>query len=303
VHSCRQTDSSKRWRYLSSVAIAFFIAIDPARADGWIDVAPALVHYENLTRAQHAEDRRSDQAFALQAAGTYAYAVSGSDVLTASLEAHSEAYRRYGGLDLVAVGATATARHKFGVGSSVPWVLAAISAARENYSDDTRDGGRLRVVLEMGRRISAALDASIGVASEHRYGDFDPPSRVPGYSSRVFDLRGKSAYARAGLGVGEQLFFAGHIAVRRGEVESTSRQNLAIFLASDAIAEDPAFNDPGLYAYRLHATTYSALLTASFAMTERASINLTYADSHSRAGYGLSYDDQSIGLSLAYRCP
>ena len=303
MHAHSHVDLPKRWRFLSSVAIAFFIAIDPAFADGWIDIEPALVHYDNLTRAQHAADRRSDTAAALQASAAYLLALTGADTIGGSLDVRGEAYRQYPRLDVMALGAGASYRHKFGLGSTMPWMLASVSYAREDYRDDLRDGERLRLALEIGRRVSDALDVAAGISAEHRSGDFNPPPPLPGYSARVFDLRGKSAYARTGVALSDRLFLSARLTVRRGDVESTAQQGFAIFVASDAIAQDPAFRDPSLYAYRLHATTYSAQLTASWAMSDRASVNLTYADNRSRAAYDLSYDDRALRVSVALRYP
>ena len=55
----------------------------------------------------------------------------------------------------------------------------------------------------------------------------------------------------------ERLQIGGRVSVRRGDVESTTRQNLDIFLASDAIAADPTFGSD-FYAYRLRGTTNDA---------------------------------------------
>src|SRR5207248_974445 len=130
----------ERWRYLSSVATAFFVLAGPACADGWIDVEPALVAYDNLTRAQAPEDRRWDRAVSLQVSGGHMVAWSGFDSIDLALDARSEAYRRYRGLDVLAVGATVGYRHKFGVGNDRPWIAANVHGAHEDYRDDTRDG-------------------------------------------------------------------------------------------------------------------------------------------------------------------
>ncbi|MDQ6620014.1 MAG: hypothetical protein M3Z31_10015 [Pseudomonadota bacterium] len=154
-----------------------------------------------------------------------------------------------------------------------------------------------------GKRISPSLDASLGVAVEHRRGRSDGEPEVPGYSTRVFDLRGRSAFVRLGYAVDEHLFITGELAVRRGQVESTAQQGYAIFSAADAIAEDHAFGDASLYAYRVHATTASARLTASWALSDRASVNPLYADNRARAAYDLAYTDRSLGVSIIFRYP
>ncbi len=158
-------------------------------------------------------------------------------------------------------------------------------------------------LLEAGYRINEAFDVAIGGVLDRRYGKYDPQPLVPGFSARVFDLQGTSGYVRAGYALNDRLLLTGHFAVRRGDVESTAQQSMAIFLASDAIADDPAFNDPSLYAYRLPGTTYSATVSASWALSDSTSLNLIYADNRTRAAYDLRYDDRAITLSVAYRYP
>ncbi len=272
-------------------------------ADGWIDVDGSLIDYSNLTRAQDPADRRPDQGLGVDFSSGHYLAFSGYDGVSLTLDARGELYRRYSGLDFVALGGTATYRHKYGLGPNVPWTLASISVARERYREPIRDGDRLVVTLEAGYRASEAFDLALGGTLDRRYGKYDPAPQVPGYSARVFDLQGVSAYLRAGYAINDRLLLTGRVAVRRGDIESTAQRSYAIFVASDAIADDPAFNDPNLYAYRLPATTYSGSLAASWILTDSASLNLVYAGNRTRAAYGLEYADRAVTVSIAYRYP
>ena len=184
----------------------------------------------------------------------------------------------------------------------MPWVLASVSVARDDYRENVSDSDRLRIGAELGRRFSESFDGAIGVALDRRYGKSDLTD-VPGYSGRVFDLQGQSAHARVGYAPNERLLLTALLAVRRGDVESTAQQNYPILLAADAIADDPAFRDPNLYAYRLPATTYSGTLSASWALSDRSSLNFAYVDNRARAGYGLAYNDRALTLSIAHRYP
>jgi len=305
VHSARAyaRGSARGTAVAGALAAGVTLFATAAGADGWGDVHAAATHYTNLTRAQSPADRRSDQAAAVNYTGGRYFALSGSDVVSVSLDARAEAYRRYRGLDSYALGGTASYRRKLGVGVTVPWVLASISAVRDDFRESVRDSHRVAFTAEAGHRVTPAFDFSVGVTIDRRYGKFDPKPEVPGYSARVFDLQGRGAYARASYAVDQKLLVAGRFAVRRGDVEVTSQRSTAVYLASDAIADDPAFEDYDLYAYRLPGTTYSTSVNASWAVSDNASLNLALVRNRTDSPYDLVYFDRAITLSFAYRYP
>ena len=228
-------------RRLFTLAFALVTSITPpAHADGWVDVDASFIDYNNLTHAQNAEDRRPDRALARNLSGGHYIAFSGRDGISLTLDTRAEVYRRYTGLDFLSVGGTAVYKRKFGLSANVPWVLASVFVAHDDYRANVRDSDRLRIGAELGRRFSKSFDGAIGVALDRRNGKSD-------------------------------------------------------------IADDPAFRDPNLYAYRLPATTYSGTLSASRALSDQSSINFAYVDSRARAGYGLAYNDRALTLSIAHR--
>ncbi|HEX3633247.1 MAG TPA: hypothetical protein VHZ01_12115 [Casimicrobiaceae bacterium] len=269
------------------LAMMLLCAAWPARAEWFYDARAGAQYDDNLTRAQQAADVRGDGAATLAAAAGWFHAPSGADGITLSLEASSEAYARFHGLNLISIGGTASYRHKFGLGHDVPWASISVSAAHDDFRDDIRDSDRLEARLEVGRRLSESLDASLGIAADRRRAGNDRPV-VPGISGKVFDLRGQSAFARVAYDVTERLQVGARVSVRRGDVESTTRQNLAIFLASDAIAADPTFGSD-FYAYRLRGTTSSANATLSWALSDNSSLNLGYAVARTSAYDDLDY--------------
>jgi hypothetical protein len=152
----------------------------------------------------------------------------------------------------------------------------------------------------LGQRFSEAFDASVGIVHDRRYARNDRPV-VPGISGKVFDVQGKSAFVRAGYALTDQLQVGANFAVRRGGVVSTTRQHLEIFLESDAIAADPAFGDD-FFAYRLRgtSTTQTAAITLSWALSDRSSLNLRYADERTSAYDDLDYRGRIATLSFAF---
>jgi hypothetical protein len=269
-----------------------------ARAEWLFDVDAGARYESNLTNAQQDPDIRADAAATLLASGGYFFALTGADGLTLDVNAASETWHRFHGLNQVSVGGSVSYKHKFGVGYSVPWLSLALSGSHDDSRSAIRDSDTFGARAELGQRFSETFDASIGAVYDRRRADNDLPV-VPGISGRVFDVRGKSAFVRAGYALSEQLQLGANFAVRRGDVVSTTRQNLAIFLASDAIAADPAFGDD-FFAYRLRGTTRTASLSSSWALSDRSSLNLRYADDRTRAYEGLDYRGHVAELSFVY---
>ena len=270
-----------------------------ARAEWFYDVRAGGLYDDNLTRAQQAADVRGDGAATLAASAGWFHAASGADGVSLSLEANSEAYGRFHGLNLISIGAGAGYRHKFGLGYAAPWASVALLAAHDDYRGDIRDSNRLEARFEAGRRLTEDFDASFGVISDRRFASNDSPV-VPGISGKVFDLRGQSLFARAAYDITERLQLGGRVSVRRGDVESTTRQNLAIFLASDAIAADPTFGSD-FYAYRLRGTTKTAHVSLSWALSDRSSLNFSYAVARTNAYDDLDYRSRIGTILLAFR--
>ena len=271
-----------------------------ARAEWLFDVDAGARYESNLTRAQQQPDIRGDGAATLLASAGSFFALGGADGLTLDVNAATETWHRFRGLDRISIGASASYKHKFGLGYSAPWLSLGLSGSHDDYRNAIRDSDRLEARAELGQRFSEAFDASVGAVYDRRYARNDRPI-VPGISGRVFDVRGKSAYLRAGYALTEQLQAGAHFAVRRGDVVSTTRRHQQIFLESDAIAADPAFGDD-FFAYRLQgtSTTQTAAVTLSWAFSDHSSLNFRYADERTSAYEGLDYRGRIAALTFAF---
>lgn len=275
------------------------VAATGARAEWFYDVQAGALYDDNLTRAQQPADERADGAATLAASAGWFDALTGADGITLALDANTEAYARFHGLNVVSGGVSAAWRHKFGVGYAAPWISLAVDARHDNYQGDIRDGNRFGAHAEVGRRFTRSFDASVGIAYDLRVAKNDEPV-VGGVSGKVFDVRGQSAFARAAYDVTERLQLAARLSVRRGDVVSTTRQNFEIFEASDAISADPTFGDD-FFAYRLRGTTRTASANLSLALSNHASVNLGYDDARTRAYDGLNYRNHVATMLLAFR--
>lgn len=281
------------------LGLAWLTVHPPAQGEWLFDADAGALYDNNLTRAQESADVRADGAAFLSASAASFLPFNGSDSLTLSADLSGEAYFRFHGLDVIALGGSARYRHKFGMGPDVPWLLAAATVSYDGYQGDVRTGARYALKAELGKRFTESFEGSLGGIYDRRYQRHDEPV-VPGISGKPFDLSGASAYARASYAFDESLLVGARVSVRRGDVESTTRPNREIFTASSAIAPDPTFG-PNFFAYRLRGTTEAATLTASWALNDRSSFNVGYSAERTRAYDGLEYRNWVATMSLAYR--
>lgn len=270
-----------------------------ARAEWLIDVDAGSLFDSNVNNGYEHEDIRADGALTFNGAGSYVATLSGADSLTLSADARSEVYHRFHGLNVLGGGGTAAYRHKFGLGSEAPWIRFSAAVAADDYRSDIRDGDRIALVAELGRRFSTSFDTAFGLTYERRYAKNDEPV-VPGISGAVFDIRGQSIYARAGYAVDDRLLVGALLTLRRGDVVASTRPALEIFRASEAIAADPTFG-PDFFAYRLRGTTATAELTASWALDDRSSLNVGYVDERTASAAGIVYRGYSANIVFAWR--
>jgi hypothetical protein len=270
-----------------------------AGAEWQLDADAGAVYDSNVNRAYERADVRADTALMLNAAAGSYQALGGADGLTLSAGARSELYGRFHGLNVLGVAGTAAYRHKFGLGYAAPWILLSATAAHDDYRGNIRDSDRVTLLAELGQRFTADFDAAFGAAYQRRYAQNNIPV-VPGISGEVFDLRGLDAHVRAGYAISDRLQLGAELAVRRGDVVASTRPDAQIFLVSSAIAADPTFG-PDFVAYRLRGTTDTASINASWALDERSSFNLAYADERTAAAGGIVYRSRSANAVFVWR--
>ena len=282
---------------VAAVACAWTVTL---RAEWIVDIGTGATYDSNFTRAQNAADRRPDRALTFAGSVAHHESLSGYDGVTVGIDMQAQLHDRYRGLDFIGIGASASYRRKFALGITAPYGSLSASLVRDDYRVDVRNGNRLDLGAELGRRLSETLDIGVGLAYDRRHATTNRPI-VPGVSGAIFDLRGQSAFARADYALDERWMLGGRVAVRRGDVESTSQRSMQVFLASDAIADDPAFDDPLLIGYRLRGTTLSLSGALGYALGHQAAIHLAYVDERTHAARDLHYRSRTVNASFAYR--
>jgi hypothetical protein len=209
-------------------------------------------------------------------------------------------YGRSDGASFAWLGAEAGWRRKLGVGLMEPWLAVDASAALENARAEVRDAWRGAASAAAGKRLSEVLEVSAGFAYDRREQREDF-AVVPGFGGKPFSIEGRSAFVRASYAVGERATLFGSAALRHGDVVSSTRRNLDIFLGSNAIALDPAFGDDFI-AYRISGaatTTFSGGL--AWELGRRAALEASLTQDDTRARGGLDYSALSFGVTFVYR--
>lgn len=270
-----------------------------AAAEEIVSAEGAVFHDNNLSQALSASDIVSDTALNLAASGGFYFALGERDTVTLTGDLRASQFRRFHGMDSVALGGTVSWGRKFGLGAFVPWARVSASFAGEQYDESIRNGRRANVTLRVGQRLSEHLELA-GGGSFERFSANEVVEVVPGVSGDAFSLEGRSLFARADYALNDRWAGFAGVAARHGDVTASTRLNLEIFDYSNAVTRDPAFGSDYI-AYRLSGTTtwdFSAGM--SLALSDYSSVNLAVSRALTYASGGLEYQSTRINASVIF---
>jgi hypothetical protein len=281
------------------MATAAALACTGAYAQWTPQFEAGFLHDTNLSRAQQPQDRVSDSALTARASILRSFPTGVDADATVGADARFIAYDKSRGASFAALGVNGGWRRKLGLGLTAPWVAADASLSYENAREDVRDGTRGLLSVSSGKRFTSALEGSVGYSYDKR-AQREDYVEVPGYGGKPFSLQGHSVFARLDYAIGE-LTLVGSASERRGDVVSSTRRNFDIFLASNAIADDPAFG-PDFIAYRLSgARTRSLTGGVSWELARRSTLDATLTKDDTAVGGGLDYSAIVFAVTLIYR--
>lgn len=279
---------------MRGVCLAVFFPL-AAHAQWTPQYEAGIVHDSNFSRAQRETDQIGDTALTLRAAVDRAVGE-----VTVGADARLTRFVRSHGASFAAAGLNAGWRSKLGLGRDAPWIAADSALVFEDAREDVRDALRGSFSVTTGRRFGERLSAAGGVGYDRRVQREDMPT-VPGYEGQPFSLQGRSVFARASYALGGGVELAGSASLRRGDVESSTRRNSAIFAAANAIAPDLALG-PDFIAYRLSgARTRTLGASLSWEIGRRSALDATLAREDTSVGGGLDYDSVLFGVTFIHR--
>jgi hypothetical protein len=283
----------------AAAAVSMLAIATPAAAGDLFYGGQVGAFYDNnVSRAQAAPDIVTDAGLVANASLGLAFPVHEYDTLSLSADARAQQYQRFHGLDVGGLGFTLSYHTKFGLGAYAPRARASLFTAGEAYGDAIRNGQRSLFTLEAGKRLTSQLDISGGFSAD-RFDAANVLPPLPRFSRDAFSLQGHSLFAHAEYAVNDRWLALLHLNFRRGDVLSSSRPNLPVFLASSAIVADPAF-DNGYFAYKLAGRTASGRLGTSFALSPHSSFNLGFTREVTRSEGPLGYRSSLGDASFVY---
>ena len=271
---------------------------DTAAAEAIFNAEAAIVHDSNLPRAQSRSDIAADVSANINLSAGRHISLDDRSAVTLSADLRAAEFRRFHGMNNVALGATASYRRKFGIGPFAPWASISGALAREKYGENIRDGQRSILLLRAGRRLTESVDLS-GGGSLERYAADRVLQVVPGLSGDVFSIKGRNLFARADYALNERWTGYAGIDLRHGEVVASTRRDPEIFEYSSAVTTDPAFG-ADYVAYKLAGETWSVLAGASWAVNPHASLNFGLTRAITYTTGGIDYRSTQFNALFLY---
>ena len=247
-------------------------AAQPAAAQWSVETEAGLREDSNLGNARLAADVVSDHALQAAVSATQTVLLDNDDLVNWGGRLAGESYARFAGLNNFSLGASASYRHKLGLGAYAPWLRAAWSSTRLSYVDQIRDGWLHEVDFTAGKRLAERWNAWANFRLERRTAAAQE-EEVPGISGDAFSQRSRALAVAAEYAPDDATLLTFGGLLRRGDVVSTSRPDYGVFAVSTAIAEDPTFGDER-YAYRLTGTSYGLALGLAVSLGPRSRLDI-----------------------------
>jgi hypothetical protein len=284
---------------LRSVAVSLVLiagSVGEAHAQSYGDFQAGAFRDTNLSRGKLDRDIKADNATFIDAHLGRAFELT--ENLSASItgEAHAEHYARYTGLNHISAGASVGLKHKLGIGLTAPALRYHASLARLSFSDSYRTGWKTTAGASITKRFNEKWELSTSLNFDHRWTDKEK-RLPPTFSGAAYDVTGHTVSIDANYTASDKWLLSFGLAQRRGEIASTGVHTKAIWDASTAWSKDYALGDDS---YRIDARTNMLNLAASYALSDRSSLNLSYARWLSRANGGFDYNNSIVRATFIY---
>jgi hypothetical protein len=271
-----------------------------ARSD-WILSADAGVRRDNnVGNAQLSSDIVADTLVDAHLSLLRLLPMDDGYSVTVGGEVGGESYSRLTGLDDAAFGGVIALKKKWGLGALAPWARAVASIAHSSYDESYRNSWDYRVALASGRRFGERLNLWAEYAYENRVAS-PQMEEEPGISGDAYSQVSHNFGINLEYSLLESTYLVVGVLARQGDVVSTTLQpNGAVYVASSALADDPAFG-PNAYAYKLTGTTYGFSVGLSFSATAHSLLGCDFERLETHAYGGNDYSKSIAEITWNYR--
>lgn len=268
------------------LTFAMLLAVTgPAHAEWFTGAEIRGLYDDNVNLAANKQDRKGDASLLSSVSFGHYDQLAGSTLFTVSAEAKYSDFARFGGLDNLESGLTASLKYKRGLGSYAPWIRIFGSAKYADFRENIRDTDSVRTGLSLGKRIYERIFTQLGYEYEEgkaRNSRFDTRTSV--VSARLDYLLTESAQAWIVYALSSGMYVI-YVPVSRAPN------------VPGAVVVD-TFQDPA-NAFRVHATAQVLSLGASKALASRWSANIG-ADFINIYGRGRDYPDSLYKAGIVY---
>ena len=219
----------------------------------------------NVTRAQRAGDKLSDQSLGFSVAKSHIIPMSAETRVVALGKLGGDRFDTYSGLSRIYVGIEGEFQYRESGAFDAPTFGIFGRGYRDFYDSHLRDGYRYTA----GARVQQSLTDRLDLYAELTYNRRDGRSKVfDGHDVAVLANVDFSLTARGTLYVTGQY--------RRGDVVSTARPALEYIDVAKAIVQDDVFTDVQRFSYRIEASTVVTTLGYNVALAEGQSLDFSW---------------------------
>jgi hypothetical protein len=245
-----------------------------ARADEplGIRVEAAVTADSNVTRAQGAGDKFSDQSFGFSLAKSHIFPVSEHTRFVALGKLGGERFGTYSGLSRTFLGLEGEYQYRPSGEFGAPTFGVFGRGYRDYYESHLRDGYRYTAGVRVLRSLTDRLDLYADLTYNRRDG-----------RSKVFDGHDLAALVNLDFSLTQGGTLYAGAQYRHGDIVSTARPALEFVDIAKAIVEDDVFTDTQRFAYRIEARTIVTTLGYNLALKEGHSLDFSWRWVRSRA--------------------
>jgi hypothetical protein len=251
-------------RVLAVPALCFCLAT-AAHADWIRDFSIRGIYNDNVSNSNRDADKLDDFAFDTSIRlGKFAE-LSSALKFAFTLDFDSRQWVNYSDLDNFQAGATASLRYRFGLGAMAPFLRLEAGAHYVGFNQDLQDGGRYRVALVAGKRLTERWDAQVSFL-------FDAADT----RSRLYTQTGLGFSVHTSFNLTSSTQLTADYTFRHGDVISYAvppRTDLTALANDRAIVT--TFGTPYL-AYNMDATTNTLAFGVNQALTRSLGFSVRY---------------------------
>lgn len=244
-----------------------FACLQPLRAgQNWtFDFRNGILYDSNVSRSDRSSDVEQDEAWHAVLSAGQGFQLNDDLRLSVLGEVQSEVWRTYGGLSNVEPALAANLRYRFGLGKNAPWIRFDAKLSYADFEEARRSGWDIVPALRAGLSLSDRFRLEAAYSFER----FAARDAVFEQDSHRVSLHGK-------IGLTSSMQMVIGYTYRHGDVTSAAIPPRPDVVKIAEVREPIDTFDEEYVAYRFEASTHTASIALSQALTNFAAIRASY---------------------------